>query len=52
MVFDVIVAAMLRRLEFYGAYKIVVFNLSCIPFVTSLALLWAYQGAEQDVGEG
>jgi hypothetical protein len=43
MIFDVIVAAMLRRLEFYGAYKIVVFNLLSIPFVTSLALLWAYR---------
>jgi hypothetical protein len=43
MIFDVIVAAMLRRLEFYGAYKIVVFNLPCIPFVTSLALLWAFR---------
>jgi hypothetical protein len=43
MIFDVIVAAILRRLEFYGAYKIVVFNLLSIPFVTSLALLWAYR---------
>jgi DNA helicase HerA-like ATPase len=43
MVFDVIVAAILRKLEFYGAYKIVVFNLLSIPFVTSLALLWAYR---------
>jgi hypothetical protein len=43
MIFDVIVAAVLRRLEFYGAYKIVVFNLLSIPFVTSLALLWAYR---------
>jgi hypothetical protein len=43
MIFDVIVAALLRKLEFYGAYKIAVFNLPCIPFVTSLALLWAYR---------
>jgi hypothetical protein len=43
MIFDVIVAAILRRLEFYGAYKIVVFNLFSMPFVTSLALLWAYR---------
>jgi hypothetical protein len=43
MIFDVIVAAILRRLEFYGAYKIVVFNLLSMPFVTSLALLWAYR---------
>jgi DNA polymerase III delta prime subunit len=43
MIFDVIIAAMLRRLEFYGAYKIIVFNLFSIPFVTSLALLWAFR---------
>jgi hypothetical protein len=43
MIFDVIIAAMLRRLEFYGAYKIAVFNLPSIPFVTSLALLWAFR---------
>jgi hypothetical protein len=43
MLFDVIVAFMLRKLEFYGAYKIVVFNLPSIPFVTSLALLWAFR---------
>jgi DNA polymerase III delta prime subunit len=43
MLFDVIVAALLRKLEFYGAYKIVVFNLPSIPFITSLALLWAYR---------
>jgi energy-coupling factor transporter ATP-binding protein EcfA2 len=50
MIFDVIVAAMLRRLEFYGAYKIVVFNLPCIPFVTSLALLWAYREQNKTLG--
>jgi hypothetical protein len=50
MIFDVIVAAMLRRLEFYGAYKIVVFNLPCIPFVTSLALLWAYREQSKTLG--
>jgi hypothetical protein len=43
MIFDVIVAALLRKLEYYGAYKIVVFNLPSIPFVTSLALLWAFR---------
>jgi hypothetical protein len=43
MIFDVIVAAMLRRLEFYGAYKVIVFNLPSIPFITSLALLWAFR---------
>jgi hypothetical protein len=50
MIFDVIVAAMLRRLEFYGAYKIVVFNLLSIPFVTSLALLWAYREQSKTLG--
>jgi DNA polymerase III delta prime subunit len=50
MVFDVIVAAILRKLEFYGAYKIVVFNLPCIPFVTSLALLWAYREQNKTLG--
>jgi hypothetical protein len=50
MIFDVIVAAILRRLEFYGAYKIVVFNLPCIPFVTSLALLWAYREQNKTLG--
>jgi hypothetical protein len=50
MIFDVIVAAMLRRLEFYGAYKIVVFNLLSIPFVTSLALLWAYREQNKTLG--
>jgi hypothetical protein len=43
MIFDVIVAAMLRKLEFYGAYKVIVFNLPSIPFITSLALLWAFR---------
>ena len=43
MVFDVIVAAMLRKLEFYGAYKVIVLNLLSIPFFTSLALLWAFR---------
>jgi hypothetical protein len=50
MVFDVIVAAILRKLEFYGAYKIVVFNLLSIPFVTSLALLWAYREQNKTLG--
>jgi DNA helicase HerA-like ATPase len=50
MIFDVIVAAILRRLEFYGAYKIVVFNLLSIPFVTSLALLWAYREQSKTLG--
>jgi DNA helicase HerA-like ATPase len=50
MVFDVIVAAILRKLEFYGAYKIVVFNLLSIPFVTSLALLWAYREQSKTLG--
>ena len=50
MIFDVIVAALLRKLEFYGAYKIVVFNLPCIPFVTSLALLWAYREQNKTLG--
>jgi DNA helicase HerA-like ATPase len=50
MIFDVIVAAILRRLEFYGAYKIVVFNLLSIPFVTSLALLWAYREQNKTLG--
>jgi hypothetical protein len=50
MIFDVIVAAILRRLEFYGAYKIVVFNLFSIPFVTSLALLWAYREQSKTLG--
>jgi hypothetical protein len=50
MIFDVIVAAILRRLEFYGAYKIVVFNLFSIPFVTSLALLWAYREQNKTLG--
>jgi hypothetical protein len=43
MIFDVIVAAMLRKLEFYGAYKVIVFNLLHLPFIASLALLYAYQ---------
>ena len=50
MIFDVIVAALLRKLEFYGAYKIAVFNLPCIPFVTSLALLWAYREQSKTLG--
>jgi hypothetical protein len=50
MIFDVIVAAMLRRLEFYGAYKIIVFNLFSIPFVTSLALLWAFREQNKTLG--
>jgi hypothetical protein len=50
MIFDVIVAAVLRRLEFYGAYKIVVFNLLSMPFVTSLALLWAYREQSKTLG--
>jgi energy-coupling factor transporter ATP-binding protein EcfA2 len=50
MIFDVIIAAILRRLEFYGAYKIVVFNLLSIPFVTSLALLWAYREQNKTLG--
>jgi len=41
---------MLRRLEFYGAYKIVVFNLFSMPFVTSLALLWAYREQSKTLG--
>jgi DNA polymerase III delta prime subunit len=44
MIFDVIVAAMLRKLEFYGAYKVIVFNLLHLPpFMTALALLLAYR---------
>jgi hypothetical protein len=50
MIFDVIVAALLRKLEYYGAYKIVVFNLFSIPFVTSLALLWAYREQNKTLG--
>jgi Cdc6-like AAA superfamily ATPase len=44
MIFDVIVAAILRKLEFYGAYKVIVFNLLHLPpFMTALALLLAYR---------
>jgi hypothetical protein len=42
MITDVFLAAILRRLEFYGAYKIIVFNLLHLPFITTLALLYAY----------
>jgi hypothetical protein len=42
MITDVFLAAILRRLEFYGAYKIIVFNLLHLPFITILALLNAY----------
>jgi hypothetical protein len=41
MVFDVFLAALLRKLEFYGAYRLIVFNLPHIPFISSLALLLA-----------
>jgi DNA helicase HerA-like ATPase len=50
MITDVFLAAILRRLEFYGAYKIVVFNLLSIPFVTSLALLWAFREQNKTLG--
>jgi hypothetical protein len=43
VVFDVIVAAILRKLEFYGAFKVVIFNLLHLPFITTLALLLAYR---------
>jgi hypothetical protein len=42
MIADVFLAAILKRLEFYGAYKIIVFNLLHLPFITTLALLNAY----------
>jgi DNA polymerase III delta prime subunit len=38
---DTFLAALLRRLEYYGAYRLVVFNLFYIPFVSSLAMLLA-----------
>jgi hypothetical protein len=50
MITDVFLAAILRRLEFYGAYKIIVFNLFSIPFVTSLALLWAFREQNKTLG--
>jgi hypothetical protein len=43
VVLDVIVAAILRKLEFYGAFKVVIFNLLHLPFITTLALLLAYR---------
>jgi hypothetical protein len=41
MITDVFLAAILRKLEFYGAYKVIIFNLFYIPFVTFAALLLA-----------
>jgi Flp pilus assembly protein protease CpaA len=41
MMADVFLAAILRKLEFYGAYKVIIFNLFYIPFVTFAALLLA-----------
>jgi hypothetical protein len=38
---DTFLAALLWRLEYYGAYRLVVFNLFYIPFVSSLAMLLA-----------
>jgi hypothetical protein len=41
LVVDVFIATLLRRLEFYNAYKVIVFNLFYIPFITFTALLLA-----------
>jgi Cdc6-like AAA superfamily ATPase len=41
MIADVFLAAILRKLEFYGAYRIVIFNLLYLPFISFLALLLA-----------
>ncbi len=38
MVLDMFFLALLWRGEFYGAAKIVMFNLPCVPFLTSLAV--------------
>jgi Cdc6-like AAA superfamily ATPase len=38
---DTFLAALLWRLEYYGAYRLVVFNLFYIPFITFTALLLA-----------
>lgn len=43
MVFDIILALMLRSLEFYKAYLFVIGNVPYIPFVNLAALLYAYK---------